>query len=228
MAHWARVLAGVGILGLLAGAVSSQWDFAPAAGERDRSDRKVDFSPISGDPDKPRRHFRIKNPASLTPEEASAIGSELGAEMAAGYGRSGDPSALTYQSWDRYNTTPYRSATHGQRYVNNYANPAARDYRRFEDAGTLPVGAVIAKDSFTVTRDGVASPGALFMMEKMPEGFNYVSGDWRYTMILSDGSLFGTTNGENSERVGYCITCHLAREANDHLFFVPEAVRVKR
>jgi len=74
----------------------------------------------------------------------------------------------------------------------------------------------------------VVAPGPLFLMEKMPAGFNYVSGDWRYTMIMPDGRIFGVTKGENAERVEYCITCHLAREDNDHLFFVPEAFRVKR
>lgn len=196
-----------------------------AAGERDRD---VDYSPISGDPDKPRRHFRVKNPAQLTPEEAVEIWSQLSEEMAAGYGRSGDPAAAAYRDWPRYNTTPYRSATHGLRYVNNHANQIARSYGRYEGAGTLPEGSIIAKDSFTVTRDGTVAPGPLFVMEKMPAGFNYVSGDWRYTMIMADGQIFGMTKGAHAERVDYCITCHLAREDNDHLFFVPEAVRVRR
>jgi len=38
-------------------------------------------------------------------------------------------------------------------------------------------------------------------MEKMPSGFSYVTGDWRYSMIMPDGSLFGETRGANDERV---------------------------
>lgn len=60
-------------------------------------------------------------------------------------------------------------------------------------------------------------------MEKMSEGFNKPSGDWKYTMVLPDGSVFGTTNGENSENVEFCIGCHAAKAALDHIFFVPEA-----
>ena len=212
-------------VGLAAGAALTRPPEVVLAGERDST---VNYSPISGDPEKPRRHFRVKNPAQLTPEEAARIWSELGDEMAAGYRRSGAPAAAAYQDWARYNTAPYRSATHGLRYVNNHANEIARGYGRYEAAGKLPEGSIVAKDSFTVTRDGVVAPGPLFLMEKMPAGFNYVSGDWRYTMIMPDGRIFGVTKGENAERVEYCITCHLAREDNDHLFFVPEAFRVKR
>ena len=48
-------------------------------------------------------------------------------------------------------------------------------------------------------------------------------------MIMPDGSFFGTTKGEGSERVGFCITCHEAvPEEHYQMFFVPEAYRVQR
>ncbi len=47
-------------------------------------------------------------------------------------------------------------------------------------------------------------------------------------MLRPDGSLFGTTNGEGSERVEFCVTCHkLAGRENDDLFYIPEKFRVK-
>ena len=185
----------------------------------------VTYSDISGDPDNPRRHFRIQNPADLSPEDAEAIYRELLEGMLAGYGLNERPLATDYATWPRYNTTPYRSATHGQRFVSNYANTTAQAYGLHEEAGVLPVGSILVKDSFTVTDDGIVQPGPLFVMEKMEAGFNYVTGDWRYTMIMPDGSLFGETMGDNSERVDYCIGCHLATtvEGHDHIFFVPEA-----
>jgi hypothetical protein len=42
---------------------------------------------------------------------------------------------------------------------------------------------------------------------------------------MPDGSFFGETNGENAERVEFCIGCHLAREKYDHLYFVPSKFR---
>ncbi|NNJ75182.1 MAG: hypothetical protein HKP56_08480 [Anderseniella sp.] len=193
----------------------------------DFSDRPVRTGPIkqAKDPSGPRRHFRLKNPALLTGEDAERLYTELKSDMATRYGLSGQPGVVNYQTWKRYNRVPYPSVSHGNRYLSNYGNPAAAAYGRFEQAGRLPVGSILAKDSITVSKNGQAMPGALFLMEKMESGFNYVSGDWRYTMIMPDGSLFGTTNGEGTERVRFCISCHLAVEQQDHLFFIPEEYR---
>ncbi len=177
------------------------------------------------DPLFPRRHFRLKNPADLTGEEAEKIYVSLMAKMARGYATSQIKGAEDYQKWQRYNTVPYLSAAHGRRLVNNYANQIAQAYGKFEQAGKFPVGSMIAKDNVTVNDKGVVNPGALLLMEKMQDGFNYVSGNWRYTMIMPDGSLFGTTNGEGSKKVEFCIACHLAAEKYDHLHFLPKKYR---
>ncbi len=116
--------------------------------------------------------------------------------------------------------------THGNHYLNNYANDTASAYRNLEDAGKKPVGSVIAKDSFSVTQSKAIVLGPLFIMEKMPSGFNYVSGDWKYTLIQPDGTVFGETRGANAERVEYCIACHLAASQKNHLYFIPEDYRI--
>ncbi len=204
--------------------------FAPAARSDGPADgpaqKAVQVAQISGDPDKPRRHFRVRRPARLDAAEAEAIYRQLVGELAAGYARSDLPVGRAYRTWRRYNSAPYLSATHGNTYINNYVNETGRAYGRYEDAGILPPGSIIAKDSFIVERSGEVRPGALFVMEKMPEGFNYVSGDWRYSMIMPDGVLFGETHGEDSERVDYCIGCHLAVENQDHLYYLPHRFRV--
>ena len=38
----------------------------------------------------------------------------------------------------------------------------------------------------------------------MPEEFSYASGNWKYSLIQPDGTLFGETNGVGSQRVQYC------------------------
>ena len=82
----------------------------------------VRVAEISGDPANPRRHFRLRNAAKVEPDEAREIYRQIGEEMAAGYRGSGHPVAAAYRGWRKYNLAPYRSATHGNRYVNNYAN----------------------------------------------------------------------------------------------------------
>ena len=186
----------------------------------------VEMSGISGDPDAPRRHFRLKDPENVSPKEAQNVYEVALQALGPGYTRSGNPTARDYRNWRRYNNAPYLSSRHGNHYLNNYANETARAYGEFEKAGKLPVGSVIAKDSFSITETGGILLGSLFLMEKMPQGFNYVSGDWKYSVIKPDGRLFGETNGKGSGRVEYCITCHLTVEQQDHLYFVPREYRV--
>lgn len=173
----------------------------------------------AGDPALPQKHFTLENPAGLTGADAEAIYARLKRDLVAVYGLSGETYALRYAEWRRYNTVPYRSAQHGERFVNNYANEAAHRYGLFESSGPMPVGAILAKDSFAVTKAGDVFSGPMFVMEKMQPGFNPASADWRYTMVMPDGSLLGTPNGTGSERVDFCVTCHApTRAENDHMF----------
>lgn len=177
---------------------------------------------------KPSRHFKVDRPADLSDSAALTVYLRILDEMSAGYRLSGDKGAASYRNWRRFNKTPYRSATHGERYVNNYANTVGRSYGRFEAVGEMPVGAMLAKDAFAMTSQGDVFLGPLFLMEKMPAGFNPASHDWRYSMIMPDGSVFGRTNGDGSAKVEFCITCHqTAGDENDHLFFVPRKHRVE-
>ena len=202
---------------LVTGATSVAFVIAQQSGE-------VDMSEISGDRDAPRRHFRLREPANLAPGQAQRISDIALNALTVGYARSGDPHAGEYSGWRRYNSVPYLSSTHGNHYINNYANEIARAYG---SGRRMPVGSVIAKDSFSVTGTGGVLLGPLFLMEKMPQGFNYVSGDWKYSLIQPDGTLFGETNGANSDRVEYCIGCHLAVEGQDLLYFIPRAHRAR-
>ncbi len=174
----------------------------------------------------PRAHFRVADPASLDPPAAETVYRRLLRTMLRGYALSGEPGA-SYAGWRRYNRHPYRSATHGERYVNNYANRVARAYGRFENAGKLPPGSLLAKDSFTVTAAGGVYPGPLFLMEKLAPGTSPETDDWRYVMVMPDGSLFGDTTGDNSGAVAFCAVCHGTTPETDDLFFLPPALRVR-
>jgi hypothetical protein len=90
----------------------------------------------------------------------------------------------------------------------------------------MPAGAVIAKDSLTVTRLGARYPGALFIMEKLAPGTHPETADWRYAMILPDGSFFGdTVQEEMRDKVAFCHDCHEQRADYDYLFFLPDEYR---
>jgi len=92
----------------------------------------------------------------------------------------------------------------------------------------MPAGGMIAKDSVVVNPNGTTAPGPLFMMEKMKAGFNADSGDWKYSMVMPDGGVFGVTNGAGSAKMTFCYECHMAvADAQDSLFFLPPEYRVK-
>lgn len=169
------------------------------------------------------------------PAEAAALSAEAAADaydrikdaLKGGYAASGDPVAQEYQNWTRFNTQPYISETHGGRFVNNYANDiAVPSYAKYEDLGVMPKGSVLAKDSFRVTPQGEVRPGPLFIMEKMNAGFGPASDDWRYTLIMPNGNVIGTTKGIGSEHVQFCVDCHKPiGEGQDSLLLLPREYR---
>lgn len=178
----------------------------------------ADDDPI---PDPDAEHVPIRNPAVLAPAEAEALYRSLLTPLVEGYLKSGLYD-IDYRPWLRFNTHPYASEQHGARLVNVYANEAGADMLTATADKPMPVGAKIAKDSISVVESGGTSRGPLFLMEKMPAGFAPEFGDWRYTMIMPNGKLFGTTRGEGGAAVKFCAECHAQAEETDFLFSLPE------
>lgn len=149
-------------------------------------------------------------------------------EMQASYAKLGGPVSNSYKSWKQYSKVAYVSGTHGNRFVQNYGNAKAKAYGKFENVGKMPVGAILAKDSFAVTGAGKVAVGPLFVMEKMGAGFKKASGNWKYSMVLPTGAIMGVTNGENSKAMKFCYKCHMSvAEEQDSLMLLPEEYRAK-
>jgi len=75
-----------------------------------------------------------------------------------------------------------------------------------------------------------ALPGittANFFMEKMAAGFNAESQDWRYTLIMPNGQVLGTTGGKDSAKMGFCAKCHAVMKDRDGCFYLDEEYRRK-
>jgi hypothetical protein len=175
----------------------------------------------------PREHFKINRPGDLAKDDANIDYNSIVDGMVRSYIASGDSTAARYRGWVRFNDAPYLSDTHGNRYVNNYANAIAVDagYGHMKPGVGMPAGAIIAKDSFTYTTDGKLFPGALFIMEKLAKGTHPNTADWRYAMILPDGSIFGDSAAGGAAKMNFCNVCHERRAEFDQLFFVPEPYR---
>ena len=164
--------------------------------------------------------------AEISAAEASTLYSCLKGEMAKAYGKAGVRQISGYQNWLNIAAAPYQSATHGNRYVNNYAD-AHGDYRykKFEKAGKMPQGTVLAKDSFVVRPDGKVSVGPMFIMQKMVAGFRKSTGDWRYSMILPNGKVAGITGGKGMS-MKFCAECHESVAPDqDYIMLLPDEFR---
>ena len=163
-------------------------------------------------------HITIETAADLSPGEAERIYVRLSELMAKRYSIANMVVANEYRDWMRFNSGPYLSATHGNRYVNNFANTIGEVYGTLTKGIRFPVGTILVKDSFTVTDENKAFPGALFIMEKLSQDEKPETGDWRYIGIFPDGSLMGDTRGFMPDRVRYCHQCHQSREDFDFVF----------
>ncbi len=164
---------------------------------------------------------------ALSATQAKAAYACIKGSLKAGYAKSGNEWVKSYQSWTNYAAQPYVSDTHGGRLVNNYVNARGSNYGLYEQAGPAPEGTVLAKDSFKVKPNGKVSAGPLFLMEKMAAGFNAESMDWRYTLIMPNGKILGTTGGKNAAKMGFCAECHAVMEDQDSRFYLDEEYRRK-
>ena len=148
--------------------------------------------------------------------------------MATLYKGGGHWAVNKWEGFDNVTTHAYPSGTHGNRFVLNYVNEiGAGAYGKYEDIGSAPTGTTVAKPSFTVSSAGQAAIGPLFIMEKMVNGFNAQTANWRYAMIMPGGATAGMTKGPNGGAVAFCHECHQGAEDADYLFFLPEDVRAK-
>ncbi|WP_051548169.1 cytochrome P460 family protein [Sneathiella glossodoripedis] len=164
--------------------------------------------------------------AELSPQQAIAAYDCIQSELISSYAKAGLSEVQNYIGWENVALSPYQAVTHGNRYVNNWVNTVgAAQYRKYEDAGQMPVGSVIVKDSFEVTASGAISPGPMFIMEKMADGFQPELGNWKYSMVMPDGSIFGQTKGKNTAGMVFCSECHASAEDQDYLLFLPEELR---
>lgn len=162
----------------------------------------------------------------MTDAEAAAAYNCLQPEILEAFAGSSEAGAAQHLSWTHASTGPYISGTHGGRYVSNTVNDVGREaYLKYEDIGTAPVGSIMVKNSFVVMENGKVAVGPIFTMTKMEAGWNPDTADWRYGMVMPDGSTFGATRGKNAAGMGFCHDCHIAAEDTDYLMFLPDDLR---
>lgn len=169
----------------------------------------------------------LKPVDELSYEEAAAVYACISDDLVAGY-KTGDkrwiPAEFVndYRSWTPASTLPGNPGFHGERYLLTYVNDTgAAEYLKYEaERGPMPVGTVIAKESFGIADDGTVEPGPLFFMQKAEAGASPKTGDWYYMAVAANG----TPMGVNVFRA--CNECHEGFADSDYLGYPIEEARI--
>jgi len=158
----------------------------------------------------------------LTDDQVQALYECIKSELREGYASAGGEYTKDYQSWKAASTIPAVAGVHGKRFLMTFANETGfAEYTKFsEERGPMPVGSVIAKESFNVSKKGKVQKGPLFFMTKVAAGGEAETyGNWVYTAFSPKGKAMKI-------KQKFCHDCHMNYEDQDALGYPGEDYRV--
>ena len=162
----------------------------------------------------------VADPFDIAEDEVVALYDCISDKMIEGYTKGDNETAANYRNWTNSATRPAVQGAHQERFLQTFANDvAAEQYLKFayEDV-VMPTGSILAKESFRI-RKGKAVVGPLFIMEKVGLDNATDYGGWLYSGVLPNGKPLKI-------KQAFCHDCHVAWEAQDHLAYPVEEVRV--
>lgn len=139
-----------------------------------------------------------------------------------GYASQGGPLTKEYTEYKIASTQPAPNAGHGNRFLMTFANDVAYDeYVKYSDErGPMPVGSILAKESFNVNKKGEVKHGPLFFMTKVEDGGEAAEfGNWVYAAFSPKGKAMKI-------KQGFCHGCHGAFEDQDAMGYPGEDYRI--
>lgn len=158
----------------------------------------------------------------FTQDQIDALYECVRDELPVAYGAGDNEVAAQYREWDAAATGPAAPGFHGGRFLNTFVNETGHaEYIRYEDddeAFEMPVGTVIAKESYTL-RDGAPRIGPLFIMTRA-ETSEYPDTDgWVYSAVQPNGNAMGISQS-------FCHDCHGGFAFSDSLGYPAFDVRL--
>lgn len=158
----------------------------------------------------------------LTTEQVSALYDCIKEELRAGYAKEGLANTSEYQSWKAAATDPAAPGFHGKRFLMTYVNEIGHaEYVKYSDErGPMPVGSIIAKESFNVSKKGKVQKGPLFFMTKVAAGGEADEfGQWVYSANRTNGKVMKI-------KQSFCHNCHGNYDDQDSMGYPVEDVRL--
>lgn len=142
-------------------------------------------------------------------------------KLVEGYGAGGHEVGSVYREWKVTATGAAAPGAHGNRFLLSFANDVAYDqYVKYnEDGGfSMPVGSVIAKESFTLSKKNKPRRGPLLIMTKVAAGEADEFDNWLYSGVQPNGKTMKI-------KQSFCHDCHVAFEDQDSLGYPDTDVR---
>jgi len=158
----------------------------------------------------------------LTDDQVQALYDCIKAELREGYASKDGALTKEYTGWKAASTLPAAPGVHGKRFLMTFVNDAGFDeYVKFSDErGPMPVGSIIAKESFNLSKKGKVRKGPLFFMTKVAAGGDADKyGNWLYAAFSPKGKTMKI-------KQAFCHDCHGNYEDQDALGYPSEDYRV--
>ncbi|EFL89225.1 cytochrome P460 family protein [Ahrensia sp. R2A130] len=159
----------------------------------------------------------------LTGEQVTALYDCIKAELREGYASQGGENTKEYQSWKAAATRPATVGVHGKRFLMTYVNETGfAEYTKYsEERGPMPVGSILAKESFNVSKKNKVQKGPLFFMTKVAAGGEAEPfGNWVYGVFNPKGKV-----QKISQK--FCHDCHGNYDEQDFMGYPDEDVRIE-
>jgi hypothetical protein len=160
--------------------------------------------------------------ADFTQEQIDALYDCVRDDLPAAYSAGDNEVAATYREWQAASTGPAAPGFHGGRFLNTFVNEVGyAEYIRYEEDDEtfeMPVGSVIAKESYTL-RDGAPRIGPLFIMTRAETAEYPETDGWIYSAVQPNGDPMGISQS-------FCHDCHGGFTHGDSLGYPALEVRL--
>ncbi|UWQ94322.1 cytochrome P460 family protein [Rhodobacteraceae bacterium M385] len=160
----------------------------------------------------------------FTQDQIDALYDCVSDELLENYQSGDNEIAAVYRDWGHAQTGPAAPGFHGGRFLNTFVNDVGFDayvqYEEDDETFEMPVGSVIAKESYTL-RDGAPRRGPLFIMTRA-ETADYPDTDgWVYSAVQPNGDPMGISQS-------FCHDCHGGYTHSDSLGYPAFDVRLSQ
>ena len=158
----------------------------------------------------------------FTEDQVIALYECVRGDLIDGYTAGDNPVAAVYRDWQVAQTLPSVPGVHSNRFLNTFVNEIGYEayvqYEEDDESFEMPVGSIIAKESFS-TRDNAPRRGPLFIMERAATADYPDTDGWIYSAVQPNGNAMNISQA-------FCHDCHGALAFSDSLGYPSPEVRL--